>query len=163
MEVWGVQSEEGAPSCRKGVSRQIMEHQSIVCGWPLEGEQRRKKAGGGGCQELAATTPGFSALSLSLVHAPGGECSRPGQAGGRGQGWAGQSIRNRLLHPLLLPTLSQPPHPTPPGSAQPSPSSPYLREVNIQNPFGGLLPSLPTLHFPLQKGKQSLKLKNGAQ
>lgn len=113
-----MQSEEGAPSCRKGVSRQRMEHQSIVCGWPLEGEQRRKKAGGGGCQELAATTPGFSALSLSLMHTHGGECSRPGQAGGRGQGWAGQSIRNRLLHPLLLPTLSQPP--TPPIQAVPS-------------------------------------------
>lgn len=123
MEVRGVQSGEGVPSCRKGLSRQRTEHQSIVCGWPREGEQRRKKAGGGGCQELAATTPGFSALCLSfLCMRPGGACSRASQAGGRGQGWAGQSIRTRLLHPLLLPTPSQPPSPP----LQTVPSRPHL-------------------------------------
>lgn len=159
-----MQSGEGVPSCRKGLSRQRTEHQSIVCGWPREGEQRRKKAGGGGCQELAATTPGFSALCLSfLCMRPGGACSRASQAGGRGQGWAGQSIRTRLLHPLLLPTPSQPPLPAPPDCAQPSPSSPHLREVNIQNPLeDSFFHSLP-FTSPLQKGKQSLKLKNGAQ
>ena len=35
--------------------------------WMASGRRTEEKAGGGGCQELAATTPGFSALSLSLL------------------------------------------------------------------------------------------------
>lgn len=79
--------------------------------WMASGRRTEEKAGGGGCQELAATTPGFSALSLSLL------CTRLGvsaldlvrlEAGGRAEHQDEIAPSSPPAHPEPTP----PPHPS---------------------------------------------------
>lgn len=119
MEVWVGAEWGGGAILQEGGEMQGMEPRSIICGWPLEGEQRRKKAGGGGCQELAATTPGFSAPSLSL------SCTRPGVNESR-SGWRQGAGVGRAEHQDQIAPSSPPAHPEAPPCSQAVPSRLHL-------------------------------------